>query len=57
MVHTNGGYHLVAHAEPATADPDREIVDAWAETRVSPADTPGKRPDGRHGVLDRRGQL
>ena len=47
----------ITRAEPATADPDREIVDGWAESCASPAGTSGRRPDGRHGVLDRRGQL
>jgi len=31
VVHTNGNYRVVAHAEPPTADPNREIVDGWAE--------------------------
>ncbi|MFN6354286.1 MAG: hypothetical protein ACK40D_15575 [Cyanobacteriota bacterium] len=31
MMYFKGSYRVVTHAEPTTADPDREIVDGWAE--------------------------
>jgi hypothetical protein len=47
----------ITRAEPTTADPDREIVDGWAEKLVSLAGTSGRRPDGEHSLHHRRGHL